>query len=117
MALSKQKKEEIVYGLLKTADIVGMEEASVIFDLSSDFSKKNMTYMQITMNPLWDSSCRITKKLGNHIIDFKPHASFILTSYPPDRLAEKITKTGFLLCASVSLWLLPDTFGKPSFGL
>jgi len=92
----QNKQTVIVPGLLQTADIVGMEEASVIFDYTSEFSKKNMTYMQITMNPLQDSSCRITKKLGAEMIDFKPHASFILMSYPPDKLVDKIVKTGFL---------------------
>lgn len=92
----QSKEQEVVYGLLHTADIVGMEEASVIFDLNSDFSKKNTTYMQITMNSFWDGSCHISKKLGTELIDFKPHASFILLSYPPDNLAEKILKTGFV---------------------
>ena len=86
----------IVPGLLQTADVVGMEEASVLFDYSSDFSKKNMTYMQITMNALDGSSCRISKKLGTELIDFKPHASFILLTYPPDKLVDKLLKTGFI---------------------
>ena len=90
------KKTVIVPGLLQTADIIGMEEASVIFDYTSEFSKKNMTYMQITMNPLKDSSCTIAKKLGTELIEFKPHASFLLMSYPPDKLVDKILKTGFI---------------------
>ena len=91
------ERERVVSpGLLQTADIIAMEEASVLFDLSGDFSKRNMTLMQITMNPLDDTSCHIDKKLGSHLISFKPHASFLLTTYPPDRLADKIVKTGFL---------------------
>jgi hypothetical protein len=90
------KQNAVIEGLLKDADVIGMEEASVIFDYASDFSKKNMTYMQITMNPLEDSSCRIVKKLGAEIIDFKPHASFVLLTYPPDRLVDKLLKTGFI---------------------
>lgn len=86
----------VVPGLLDGADIVGMEEASVIFDFTNEFSKKNMTYMQITMNPLEDKSCRIVKKLGDTTIDFRPHASFVLTTYPPDKLIDKLMKTGFL---------------------
>jgi len=86
----------VVPGLLQTADIVGMEEASVLFDYTSEFSKKNMTYMQITMNPLEDSSCRIDKQLGGELIQFKPHASFLLMTYPPDRLVDKLLKTGFI---------------------
>jgi len=93
----KSTKQSVpVYGLLKDADIIGMEEASVLFDFSNEFSKKNMTYMQITMNPLSDSSCHISKKLGTEMIEFKPHASFVLMSYPPDKLADKILKTGFV---------------------
>jgi len=93
----KSTKQSVpVYGLLKDADIIGMEEASVLFDFSNEFSKKNMTYMQITMNSLEDSSCHISKKLGTEIIEFKPHASFLLMSYPPDKLADKILKTGFV---------------------
>ena len=87
---------EIVPGLLQSADVVGMEEASVLFDYASDFSRKNMTYMQITMNALEDSSCNITKKLGTETIEFKPHASFVLMTYPPDKLVDKLLKTGFI---------------------
>jgi len=95
--LEKDGKETIVVpGLLQDADIVGMEEASVLFDYASEFSKKNMTYMQITMNALEGSSCRISKKLGTQLIDFKPHASFILLTYPPDKLVDKLLKTGFI---------------------
>ena len=86
----------ILDGLLKTADMIGMEEASVLFDYTNEFSKKNMTYMQITMNALEDSSCFISKKLGPELIEFKPHASFILLTYPPDRLVDKLLKTGFM---------------------
>jgi len=86
----------VVPGLLQTADVIGMEEASVLFDYTSEFSKKNMTYMQITMNALEDSSCKIDKQLGGELIDFKPHASFLLMTYPPDRLVDKLLKTGFV---------------------
>ena len=86
----------VVPGLLQTADILGMEEASVLFDYTSEFSKKNMTYMQITMNALEDSSCKIDKQLGGELIEFKPHASFLLMTYPPDRLVDKLLKTGFI---------------------
>ena len=90
-------KERIeVPGLLKTADVIGMEEASVIFDLTSEFSKKNMTYFQITMNSIWSKSNEINKRLGGLDIKIKPHASFVFTTYPPDKLVDKILKTGFL---------------------
>ena len=92
----QQKKEVIVDGVLKNADIVGMEEANVLIDLANDFSKKNMTYMQITMNPLSDESCYIHRRLVGMDIEFKPHASFLLMTYPPDKITEKIVKTGFM---------------------
>jgi len=92
---AKTGQDEVIPGVLEDADIVGMEEASVLFDYTSDFSKKNMTFMQITMNPLNDASCNITRDFVGQTVDFKPHASFILLTYPPDKLAEKLLKTGF----------------------
>ena len=91
-----QKKNVLTEGLLKTADIVGMEEADVLFDLSNDFSRKGMTYFQIAMNPLNDESCTLTKQLSTQKIQFKPHASLVLCSYPPDSLVDKLLKTGFI---------------------
>ena len=58
---TKGKESTVVDGLLKSADVVGMEEASVLFDYVSDFSKKNMTYMQICMNSIYDDSCYIKR--------------------------------------------------------
>lgn len=92
----KEQEWIINHGLLETADIVGMEEASTLFDYASEFSKKNLTYLQITMNPLDDVSCYITKRLAAETIEFKPHASFILLSYPPDKLEDAITKRGVI---------------------
>ena len=86
----------ITEGLMKDADIIAMEEASTLFDFSSDFSKKNLTYIQIATNPLFDASCKISKKIGNAYIQFKPHCSFLLLSYKPDRLEEAILKRGFI---------------------
>lgn len=90
------KEDVVVPGLLETADIVAMEEASMLIDLGNEFSKKNMTYMQITMNPLEDESCFIHRRLVGMDISFKPHASFLLMSYPPDNIGDKIVKTGFV---------------------
>jgi len=90
------KKQVEVDGALKTADIIGKEEASALFDYTSEHSKMNLIYMQQTMNPLKDASCHIGRKLGGMEISFKPHASFLLMSYPPDKLVEKLLKTGFL---------------------
>lgn len=89
---------EINEGLLVHADGISMEEASPLFDFSNDFSKKNLTYMQIAMNPLDDASCEITKKLGSlpDAIRFKPHCSFLLTTYIPDHFKEDLVKRGIV---------------------
>jgi len=89
-------KYEINEGLLVHADGISMEEASPLFDFSNEFSKKNLTYLQIAMNPLDDASCEITKKLGSlpDAIRFKPHCSFLLTTYIPDHFKEELVKRG-----------------------
>jgi len=95
--LERDGKENIVIpGLLQTTDLVGMEEASPLFDYNTEFSKKNMLYMQIAMNSLWGNSCYISKRLGSEMIEFKPHASLLLLTYPPDHLVDKLLKTGFI---------------------
>lgn len=89
---------EIIPGLLQEADTISMEEASPLFDYSTEFSKKNLTYMQITMNPLDDASCEISKRLGSipDAIRFKPHGSFLLTTYIPDKFIEALVKRGVI---------------------
>jgi hypothetical protein len=91
-----EKQNVVVDGVLKTADIVGKEEASSLFDYTNEHSKMNLIYMQQTMNNLKDASCHIGRKLGGIEIDFKPHASFLLMTYPPDKLVDKLLKTGFI---------------------
>jgi len=85
-------------GIMKDADIVSMEEASPMFDYESSFSKKNLTYLQIAMNPLWDASCMISKKIGSlpTAIKFKPHASFLLMTYIPDKFLDALVKRGVI---------------------
>lgn len=86
----------ITEGIMKEADIIAMEEASTLFDFTSEFSRKNLTYIQIATNPLFDASCKISKKIGYAFIQFKPHCSFLLLSYKPDRLEEAVLKRGFI---------------------
>jgi len=85
-------------GLMKGADLISMEEASPLFDYESAFSKKNLTYLQIAMNPLYDSSCMISKKIGSlpNAIRFKPHCSFLLMTYIPDRFLDALVKRGVI---------------------
>lgn len=89
---------QITDGLMKGADMISMEEASPLFDYETAFSKKNLTYLQIAMNPLSDSSCTISKKLGSvdDAIRFKPHCSFLLLTYIPDKFIEALIKRGVI---------------------
>jgi len=85
-------------GIMKGADLVSMEEASPMFDYETAFSKKNLTYLQIAMNPLYDASCMISKKIGSlpTAIRFKPHCSFLLLTYIPDKFLDAIVKRGVI---------------------
>jgi len=89
---------EIIHGLMEDADMISMEEASPMFDYQTEFSKKNLTYAQVAMNPLDDASCEITKKLGSipDAIRFKPHCSFLFTTYIPDKFIEALVKRGVI---------------------
>lgn len=87
---------ELIPGLMQDADLISMEEASPMFDMQSQFSKKNLTYLQIAMNPMDDASCEIIKRLGSipDAIRFKPHCSALLTTYIPDHFVEELIKRG-----------------------
>lgn len=89
---------ELIPGLMQEADEISMEEASPIFDMKTSFSKKNLTYIQIAQNPLDDASCEIIKRLGSipDAIRFKPHCSFMLTTYIPDNFKEELVKRGVI---------------------
>jgi hypothetical protein len=95
---NKEGEIEINEGLMKGADFISMEEGSSLFDYSTDLSKKNLTYMQIAMNPLHDESCRIVKKIGSlpEAISFKPHCSFLILTYLPDKFLDSIIKRGVI---------------------
>lgn len=93
----KSKEYVINEGLLKDADLIAMEEASTLFDFQSDFSKKNLTYIQIACNPHLDSSSHIEKKLGRgEPIKLHPTCSFMLLTYMPDKLMSALVKRGVL---------------------
>jgi len=89
---------EINEGLMKDADLISMEEASPLFDYTETFSKKNLTYLQIAMNPLHDASCHVSKKIGSlpDAIEFKPHCSFLLLTYIPDKFLDALVKRGVI---------------------
>ena len=90
--------QHVNHGLMEDADMVSMEEANTLFDYNSAFSKKNLTYLQIAMNPLHDASCEISKKLGSmpDAIRFRPHCSFLLLTYMPDQYVDALVKRGVI---------------------
>jgi len=89
---------EINEGLMVNADFISMEEGSTLFDYTSSFSKKNLTYLQIAMNPLADASCEISKKIGSieDAIRFKPHCSFLILTYMPERFINALITRGVI---------------------
>lgn len=89
---------ELIPGLMQEVDTLSMEEASPLFDMQTAFSKKNLTYVQIAQNPLDDASCEIIKRLGSipDAIRFKPHCSFLFTTYIPDHFKEELVKRGVI---------------------
>jgi len=97
-SVNQEGAVEINDGLMKDADLISMEEASPLFDYSEAFSKKNLTYLQIAMNPLHDASCHVSKKIGSlpDAIEFKPHCSFLLLTYIPDKFLDALVKRGVI---------------------
>ena len=94
-----QKGEiEINEGLMVNADFISMEEAATLFDYETTFSKQNLTYLQIAMNPLDDASCEIIKRIGSlpEAIRFRPHCSFLLLTYIPDKFIDALIKRGVI---------------------
>jgi len=79
-------------------NIVGMGEASLLFDGKTSEHKRNaMHYYQIALNPMRTPDNLLSKKLAKgEWIEFNPECSLFLVSYPPDSLYETIIKRGFL---------------------
>ncbi len=93
----KKQKYIIEPGILKDADVIVMEEAGWLYDTNSPHNEDILTYIQICCNALEDKSCLINKKLGpGAIINFKPHASFLLLSYMPEQFMEKLLSKGMI---------------------
>lgn len=96
--INQKGEVEINDGLMKYADFISMEEAATLFDYDTTFSKQNLTYLQIAMNPLDDASCEIIKRIGSipEAIRFKPHCSFLLLTYVPDKFIDALIKRGVI---------------------
>lgn len=81
-------------------NLLMMNEAILILDTKkTDWNKDYMTYYQIVMNPIGTPDNRIEKtnlSMGGQIITINPVVSLFLTTYPPDKLLETITKAGFI---------------------
>lgn len=75
-------------------------EATLIIDSKkTDFSKDFMNYFQKSMNTIGTPDNLIEKttlQMGGQIIRLQPDASFLFTTYVPEKLLEVVTKTGYL---------------------
>lgn len=89
-------------GDMLKADILAMEECGPIFDAVNEYTEMNMNYMQQAMNPLYDESSRIQKKLAGGDISRKPHCSFLLMSYIPRNIKSVLVDRGFLQRCTVN---------------
>lgn len=80
--------------------IMIQNEATLVIDAKkTDFSKKFMNFYQKAMNPIGTPDNLIeagTMEMGDQEVRINPDLSFYLTTYPPDKLLETITKAGFI---------------------
>jgi len=98
-----QNKWIMKEGELLKADVIAMEEAGTLFDNINQYTSMNMTYMQQTMNSIYDESSKLEKILGGGKIEKKSHASFLLMSYLPQNIYEVLINRGFIQRMTV-LW-------------
>ncbi|OGM01673.1 hypothetical protein A3K72_00630 [Candidatus Woesearchaeota archaeon RBG_13_36_6] len=92
-------RKEYIYseGMLADADHICMEEANWLFDQKAQHSKNVLLYVQIACNSIFDSSCKIQRKLGHgELIEVSPQCSFFLLTYKPDSLMEVLLKRGII---------------------
>lgn len=75
-------------------------EATLIIDTKkTDFSKDFMNYFQKAMNTIGTPDNLIEKttlQMRGQMIRIQPDASFLFTTYVPEKLLEVVTKTGYL---------------------
>lgn len=77
-----------------------LNEATLILEAKkTDWSKDFMTYFQTAMNPLGTPDNLLEKSIVSmrgDIVSIQPEISLYLTTYPPEKLFETITKAGFI---------------------
>lgn len=81
-------------------NLIIQNEATLMLDAKrSDWSKDFMTYYQVAMNPIGTPDNLLEKtnlSMRGEMVAIQPVISFFLTTYPPDKLLETITKAGFI---------------------
>jgi hypothetical protein len=80
---------------LNVADILSMDEASVLFKDNTPFALHARVYLQKAMNYYESKSNHILRLLRDGKIDFYPHASIWLTTVMPKEF-DGIVSSGFL---------------------
>lgn len=85
---------------LPRVSILIQNEATLILDVkASSFSNKFMNFYQKSMNPIGTPDNLIeagTIEMGEQEVRVNPELSLYLTTYPPDKLVQTITKAGFI---------------------
>lgn len=87
---------EKVEGLMGDADILHIDEASLLFT-PSKYNQSTLSHLQIALNPIGSPSNRITKKLAHgDPITVYPHLSLFLTSYNPTKVSDLVANRGIM---------------------
>lgn len=82
-------------GILKQADIIHWDEGSVLLN-PKHYQTSSMNYFQKALNPIGSESNRIFKELAHGpAIEIQPECSFLLTTFYPENIVQKVATTGF----------------------
>lgn len=81
-------------GLLETADILHLDEASVLFQ-KNIHTQNSLNYLQKALNPMNSESSVLRKKTAHgDMIEFNSSVSFWFTTFPPKDLHQHIMNRG-----------------------
>jgi hypothetical protein len=75
-----EKGGNIIEGPAATADIIGMKEASTLFQTAKTEHSSDLIHY---MNQIMDTKGYIKKRLAHGTIEYNSHSSFFGTTYPP----------------------------------
>jgi len=102
---SRKNKEDTLIkkiGVLEYADILSMDEASVLFKDNNPFATNARVYLQQAMNNYQSGANLIVKLMRDGVLEFHPHASIWLTTVMPHRF-DDVLDSGLLQRMLISI--------------